>query len=706
MNKILQRENGISVRTIKLFALVAISFLLEISPVSSQVRGPYLQSGTATSMVIRWRTDVAANSQVRYGTALTQLTSVVNNLRDTIEHEIKLSGLTPLTKYYYSIGSTTSVLQGDTANYFYTLPSTGATSLMRIGVLGDCGNNSTNQLQVRDQLRSYLGNNYMNSWILLGDNTCGNGTDAEYQANFFNYYKDNFLKQNPLYPCPGNHDYANNGSLQNSHEIPYYAVYSMPIQGEGGGVPSNNKAYYSFNVGNIHFLSLDSYGREDNATRLYDTLGRQVQWIKQDLAANTNKGWVIAYWHYPPYTKGSHDSDTEYEDVSIRNNFIRILERMGVDLVLCGHSHDYERSKLLSGHYGPSNTFDPAVHNASNSNGLYNGSVNSCPYIKDSISRQQSTVYVVSGSAGQLGGQQPGYPHSAMYYSNASNGGSMILEVQDTRLDAKWICGDGIIRDQFTMMKNVNRHKDTTISAGNSITLTASYVGNYSWHPGNQNTRSITVTPAPGTTKYIVKDNFSCLTDSFTINALSILPLTWGTIKGRYANQAIQLQWQTFSEKGVRLFEVERSIDGIHFTVIEQVPATNNTFNANTYNFLDKTIELNVPTYYYRLKSVDKNANFAYSAIIFVKPNAHVTDVDVQIIPNPSHSNEMKIRLLGLNALSTTLTIVDALGRTLISRPINLSTSLQSFMPSVQSGTYFLTINTGSAIITKQLLIK
>ncbi len=189
----------------------------------------------------------------------------------------------------------------------------------------------------------------------------------------------------------------------------------MPTQGQSGGVASNSEAYYSFDIGNIHFLSLDSYGKEDSATtRLYDTTGAQVQWIKQDLEANTNKGWIVAYWHHPPYTMGSHNSDAEAELVEIRQKFIRILERYGVDLILCGHSHDYERSKLMMGHYGPEATFDSTTHNLSQSSGLYDGSANSCPYVKDSAGNYQGTVYVVSGSAGQLGGEQPGYPHNAL----------------------------------------------------------------------------------------------------------------------------------------------------------------------------------------------------------------------------------------------------------------------------------------------------
>jgi len=141
-----------------------------------------------------------------------------------------------------------------------------------------------------------------------------------------------------LFPSPGNHDY-NDGdrfsetTAQVSHEVAYYHNFSMPTEGEAGGAPSHNQAFYSYDLGNIHFLSLDSYGLEEGKYRMYDTLGPQVQWVKKDLEANSNKEWVIAYWHHPPYTMGSHNSDREQELVHIRENFIQILERYGVDIL-------------------------------------------------------------------------------------------------------------------------------------------------------------------------------------------------------------------------------------------------------------------------------------------------------------------------------------------------------------------------------------
>ena len=158
----------------------------------------------------------------------------------------------------------------------------------------------------------------------------------------------------------------------------------MPVNGESGGVASGNPAFYSFDIGNIHFISLDSYGKEDNKYFLHDTIGPQVQWLKKDLEANKNKGWVITYWHHPPYSKGTHDSDTDDIMSGVRENLLRILDRYEVDLVLTGHSHVYERSRLMKGHYGKSTTFDKAKYNLSNSSGLFDGAEKDGPYVKES----------------------------------------------------------------------------------------------------------------------------------------------------------------------------------------------------------------------------------------------------------------------------------------------------------------------------------
>ncbi|MFI5128423.1 MAG: purple acid phosphatase family protein [Chitinophagales bacterium] len=478
------------------------------------IRGPYLQVLSDNSIIVRWRTDIASSSSVRFGKAPGHLDKTAFDNTLVIDHMVKLEGLDAKTRYYYAIGSKDVVLQGDVNNLFITLPPAGEKGGLRIGVFGDPGSLTTMQPQVRDQFSKYLGSKDMLAWITLGDNAYNFGLDAEYQVEFFNIYK-NMLKKYPVFPVTGNHDYWDNddSAFLDHSKLDYFKIFSMPENGESGGVPSHNQAFYSYDIGNIHLIALDSFGQQDS-TNLSDTTGIQFQWLKKDLAKNKNTDWVIAYWHHPPYSMGSHSSDNDMES-RIRENVVPLLERYGVDLVLCGHTHNYERTRLMHGHYGVEGSFDAAKYNLGNSSGLYNGNRNSCPYIKDSTNR--GTVYVVTGASSEtVSSVQPTWPHNAMYYADSIHGGANMLEVNGNRLDLKWICEDGVIRDQFTIMKNVNWNTIIHLKKGQTIALTASFVGDYEWNT-KQKTRTIRISPTPGISEYTVHDKYLCLRDTFRI---------------------------------------------------------------------------------------------------------------------------------------------------------------------------------------------
>jgi uncharacterized glyoxalase superfamily protein PhnB len=91
-----------------------------------------------------------------------------------------------------------------------------------------------------------------------------------------------------------------------------------------------------------------------------------------------------------------------------------------------------------------------------------------------------------------------------------------MLEVQDNRLELKWISADGQIGDHFVMMKDVNKNTNITIKKGEQATLTASFVGNYLWDKSTETGKSITIAPTKNTT-YQVKDAFGCIQDTFKI---------------------------------------------------------------------------------------------------------------------------------------------------------------------------------------------
>src|SRR5689334_4750561 len=83
-------------------------------------RGPYLQQGTPTGIIVRWRTDVATDSRVQFGTIQGAPNLQSDDATSTTEHIVALTGLTADTTYYYSVGTSTDVLAGGDATYFFT----------------------------------------------------------------------------------------------------------------------------------------------------------------------------------------------------------------------------------------------------------------------------------------------------------------------------------------------------------------------------------------------------------------------------------------------------------------------------------------------------------------------------------------------------------------------------------------------------------
>src|SRR3989442_5011535 len=98
-------------------------------------RGPYLQTGSSTSVTVKWRTDVSTDSCVRDGTSLSSFSSKTCSSTSTTDPVVELSSLAPNTQYYYSIGTSAASIAGDSTNFFLTTPLTRTTKATRICVL-------------------------------------------------------------------------------------------------------------------------------------------------------------------------------------------------------------------------------------------------------------------------------------------------------------------------------------------------------------------------------------------------------------------------------------------------------------------------------------------------------------------------------------------------------------------------------------------
>ena len=593
-------------------------------------RGPYLQAGSQDAITIRWRTSAAENSKVELGTSYGSYPIVVNDASAVTEHIIRVTGLSTDTKYYYRIGNSTAMQLPEAGQFFTTLPASNTTRKIRVIAFGDCGRgNIPYQDESLASYLSYLSANSIDAadaWLLLGDNAYNSGTDAEFTANFFDIYGSNMLRNHKLYPSPGNHDYGNSAANKTFRNMAYHNSFTVPQTGEAGGVASNKQNFYSYDIGNIHFLSLDSYGIESDGTSMETAGGTALKtWLTNDLAANTKK-WTIAYWHHPPYTKGSHNSDSEGDLVSIRQNFITFLETRGVDMIVCGHSHNYERGYLIKNYTGNWASFNAGTHALSTSSATYTSGA-TCPYVYNSTPANHGTVYVVSGSAGASGTMNTGFGTGPMPYA-LNDGGVFYFEVEDNRLDAKMLRRNGTIFDQFTIIKDVNKTTNYTISNGSSRTLTASWPGNYSWST-TATTRSITVTPPINAiTNYTVADEYGCITDQFSITTSSTLPVKLMLFEAKRTDVGVALNWTVLVDHAAEQFIIERSSNGRDFTrlgTMDVAPAA----GEQTFSYLDQQP---LPgTSFYRLSLAAAGNTPAYFGIKKVAGPSY-TGFDIKMI--------------------------------------------------------------------------
>jgi len=445
----------------------------------------YLQQLGPHSVIIKWRGNQNGGAEadnVCFGTDMEKLlqeSQTTATVTATGHSEALLSGLQADTTYYYSVGG---AAVADAAHSFRTAPAPGelpGDSNTRIWIVGDsgtAGKGSPAAGQVRDGFETFVknhGNEPADLFLMLGDNAYNQGTDIEHQKAVFDVYTK-LLATTPVWPTIGNHEMGSLGVSMsispNAYAVlgdgasggpdpapdspmPYLNIFTLPTDGEIGGLPSGTEQYYSFDYANVHIVSLDT----QLSMRDTDSRAAMLQWLKDDLIANS-LDWTIVIFHHPPYTKGSHDSDNELGGIdqpifAIREEFTPIFEQYGVDLAYSGHSHIYERSYYIKGHTALSDTFDPAVNAELNDAGDAASGQGAEAYTQ--ITRDgtdDKVVYTVAGNGGQVTITSAGFPHPANFFSDLELG-SVVIDLDADRLEASFVDINGAVLDSFIITR-------------------------------------------------------------------------------------------------------------------------------------------------------------------------------------------------------------------------------------------------------------
>jgi predicted MPP superfamily phosphohydrolase len=177
----------------------------------------------------------------------------------------------------------------------------------RFAIIGDNGNASKEQYQIAALMERYRQAVHFDFVLMLGDNIYGSKTPADFRSKFETPYKpllDNGVK---FYASLGNHDDPNED---------LYKLFNM-----------NGHRYYNFKRGDATFFALDS-------TYMDST---QLDWLDQELG-KAKTPWKICYFHHPLYSDAMHGPDLD-----LRRKLEPLFQKYGVNVVLSGHEHVYER---------------------------------------------------------------------------------------------------------------------------------------------------------------------------------------------------------------------------------------------------------------------------------------------------------------------------------------------------------------------------
>jgi 3',5'-cyclic AMP phosphodiesterase CpdA len=300
-------------------------------------RSPYLQNVRDNRASILWSTVEFGAGSVQYSadgvnfntvnatSAYYSTAQTGQAMQSYYQYRADLTGLTPGTDYIYNVFVNGQPIAAAGDSRLKTAGPGGFNFL----VLGDSGWGIANQTNDQSQIGKLMSNEKPALVVHVGDLVYNpSGTYDSYQRNYFNYYAST-MSSAPFFPCPGNHDYE----VQNG--APYIAVHSVPTDSVP---PADRGRYYSFDWGNVHFVSLDAMLSLDNAI---DNGGPMLRWLDNDLRS-TRQFWKIVYFHQPPFAKGPNENDTA--TLRARTYVVPILEANGVQIVLGGHEHSYQRT--------------------------------------------------------------------------------------------------------------------------------------------------------------------------------------------------------------------------------------------------------------------------------------------------------------------------------------------------------------------------
>lgn len=301
-------------------------------------RLPYLQAVDTASVEVRWRAVASAGDSFRYRTVASEGWAASPVLRgDTFraggrpprtDRRVRLEGLPPGEAVEYVVFAD-SVSSGP--HRFRTAPRPGTAERIAVLAFGDSGWGSPEQVRLAD----LMGRRSWDLAIHVGDLAYEDGTERDFTLRHFQVYRE-LLSRVPLFPAPGNHDVRTAGGR------PYDRAFGLLGR-------DHRRRYYTFRWGPVRFFALDTTGESPSDLRETSGGSKQLAWLEATLDSvrrEPDVRWIVVYMHHPIFSSGmglsGHGSDIE-----LRRVLQPLFDRHGVDLVLAGHDHHYQRTYPL-----------------------------------------------------------------------------------------------------------------------------------------------------------------------------------------------------------------------------------------------------------------------------------------------------------------------------------------------------------------------
>lgn len=288
--------------------------------------GPYVNSVTDTSANIVWAEAIAESgstvelydvtAKVAVAAKPTDESNAIAGEQSEKIHVAAFQGLAAGHTYRYTIKRGNAVAAEGS---FQTAPAPGSKGPLKFVTYGDPQTYPERHRQVVEAVKKELPLAFL---AISGDYAEEASKWPDVKKEFFAVARD-LLSQVALWTGRGNHEM--DGRL-------YRDMFAQP----------GTESTYSFDYGNLHYVMLDCYRVGSSRSKDKAAMDEMIAWLEKDLeAAKARADWIIVSYHEPTFNVGGH------AETWGRDDLWPVLEKHGVDIVLCGHSHLYERIRPI-----------------------------------------------------------------------------------------------------------------------------------------------------------------------------------------------------------------------------------------------------------------------------------------------------------------------------------------------------------------------